>query len=127
MAIDIAVVPVAGRGTRLLPVAKSQPKEMLPVGRKPVVQYVVEELTRCGVGRVLFVTWTARALSCELIHYPVSAARRAGNVRSKRARYFRRRSASLTDDFVARVAAKSARPASESEVDRRQTARTSSS
>jgi UTP--glucose-1-phosphate uridylyltransferase len=54
--IDIAVVPVAGLGTRLLPATKSQPKEMLPVGRKPVVQYVVEELTRVGVKRVLFVT-----------------------------------------------------------------------
>ena len=56
MTIDIAVVPVAGRGTRLLPLTKSQPKEMLPVGRKPVVQYVVEELARCGIGRLLFVT-----------------------------------------------------------------------
>jgi UTP--glucose-1-phosphate uridylyltransferase len=56
MAVDIAVVPVAGRGTRLLPLTKSQPKEMLPVGSKPVVQYVVEELARCGIGRVLFVT-----------------------------------------------------------------------
>ncbi len=56
MPIDMAVVPVAGRGTRLLPLTKSQPKEMLPVGRKPVVQYVVEELARCGLGRLLFVT-----------------------------------------------------------------------
>jgi UTP--glucose-1-phosphate uridylyltransferase len=56
MSIDIAVVPVAGRGTRLLPLTKSQPKEMLPVGRKPVVQYVVEELARCGIGRLLFIT-----------------------------------------------------------------------
>jgi len=56
MAVDLAVVPVAGRGTRLLPLTKSQPKEMLPVGRKPVVQYVVEELARSGVSRLLFVT-----------------------------------------------------------------------
>jgi UTP--glucose-1-phosphate uridylyltransferase len=56
MPIDLAVVPVAGRGTRLLPLTKSQPKEMLPVGRKPVVQYVVEELARSGIGRLLFVT-----------------------------------------------------------------------
>jgi UTP--glucose-1-phosphate uridylyltransferase len=56
MNIDIAVVPVAGLGTRLLPATKSQPKEMLPVGRKPVVQYVAEELTRVGMRRVLFVT-----------------------------------------------------------------------
>jgi UTP--glucose-1-phosphate uridylyltransferase len=56
MPIDIAVVPVAGRGTRLLPATKSQPKEMLPVGRKPVVQYVVEELAKSGIRRLLFVT-----------------------------------------------------------------------
>lgn len=56
MTINLAVVPVAGLGTRLLPATKSQPKEMLPVGRKPVVQYVVEELTRVGVDRMLFVT-----------------------------------------------------------------------
>lgn len=56
MVPNIAVVPVAGLGTRLLPATKSQPKEMLPVGRKPVVQYVVEELTRVGLDRILFVT-----------------------------------------------------------------------
>jgi UTP--glucose-1-phosphate uridylyltransferase len=56
MGINIAVVPVAGLGTRLLPATKSQPKEMLPVGRKPVVQYVVEELTRMGMQRLLFIT-----------------------------------------------------------------------
>lgn len=61
MSIDIAVIPVAGLGTRLLPATKSQPKEMLPVGRKPVVQYVVEELTRVGMTRVVFVTGPGKA------------------------------------------------------------------
>jgi UTP--glucose-1-phosphate uridylyltransferase len=56
MHIDLAIVPVAGLGTRLLPSTKSQPKEMLPVGRKPVVQYVVEELALSGIRRLLFVT-----------------------------------------------------------------------
>src|SRR5688572_32607371 len=56
MPIDLAIVPVAGQGTRMLPATKSQPKEMLPVGRRPVVQYVVEELTRAGMHRLLFVT-----------------------------------------------------------------------
>src|SRR3954452_13666982 len=59
--VDVAVIPVAGLGTRLLPATKSQPKEMLPVGRKPVVQYVVEELTRVGITRVLFVTGPGKA------------------------------------------------------------------
>jgi len=61
MDIDIAVVPVAGLGTRLLPATKSQPKEMLPVGRKPVVQYVIEELTRVGTRQILFVTGPGKA------------------------------------------------------------------
>ncbi len=56
MFVDLAVIPVAGRGTRLLPLTKSQPKEMLPVGGKPVVQHVVEELAASGVRRMLFVT-----------------------------------------------------------------------
>lgn len=60
MSIDIAVVPVAGLGTRLLPATKSQPKEMLPVGRKPVVQYVVEELTQSGIDRLLFITGASK-------------------------------------------------------------------
>jgi len=56
MSVKLAVIPVAGRGTRLIPLTKSLPKEMLPVGRKPVVQYVVEELNRCGLQKLLFIT-----------------------------------------------------------------------
>ncbi len=47
---------MAGLGTRLLPATKSQPKEMLPVARKPIVQYVVEELVSNGVRQILFIT-----------------------------------------------------------------------
>jgi len=56
MTITNAVVPVAGLGTRLLPATKSQPKEMLPVGKRPVVQYVVEELERNDFKRILLIT-----------------------------------------------------------------------
>lgn len=56
MAIRKAVFPVAGMGTRLLPATKSQPKEMLPVGYKPVVQYVVEEMVEQGLNKFLFIT-----------------------------------------------------------------------
>lgn len=56
MPITKAVIPVAGLGTRLLPATKSQPKEMLPIGRKPIVQYVVEELAEAGLDNILFVT-----------------------------------------------------------------------
>jgi len=54
--ITKAIVPAAGLGTRLLPATKSQPEEMLPVGRKPVVQYVVEELQGSGLTQILIIT-----------------------------------------------------------------------
>ncbi len=56
MIVDLAVIPVAGLGTRLWPLTKSQPKEMLPLGRKPVVDYIIEELALCGIRRFLFIT-----------------------------------------------------------------------
>lgn len=56
MDIQKVVIPVAGSGTRLLPATKSQPKEMLPVGRKPVVQYVVEEMVEQGMTKMMFIT-----------------------------------------------------------------------
>jgi len=56
MAIQKVVIPVAGLGSRLLPATKSQPKEMLPVGRKPVVQYVVEEMVEQNLKKILFIT-----------------------------------------------------------------------
>ncbi|CAN5540311.1 hypothetical protein BH20ACT18_BH20ACT18_00230 [soil metagenome] len=51
--IRSAVVPVAGRGTRLLPATRAQPKEMLAVLDKPVIGYVVDELRAAGIDRVL--------------------------------------------------------------------------
>ena len=51
-----AILPVAGFGTRFLPATKSQPKEMLPVVDKPVIQYLVEEAVESGIEEVIFVT-----------------------------------------------------------------------
>jgi len=51
-----AILPVAGFGTRFLPATKSQPKEMLPIVDKPVVQYLVEEAVAAGVEEIIFVT-----------------------------------------------------------------------
>ncbi len=56
MSIRKAVIPAAGWGTRMLPATKSQPKEMLPVGRKPAIQYVVEELESIGIEQILIIT-----------------------------------------------------------------------
>ncbi|WFS61310.1 UTP--glucose-1-phosphate uridylyltransferase GalU [Pseudodesulfovibrio thermohalotolerans] len=56
MEIKKAVIPVAGWGTRSLPATKNVPKEMLPIFRKPIVQYIVEEGIDAGVSDVVFVT-----------------------------------------------------------------------
>lgn len=51
-----AVIPVAGLGTRFLPATKAQPKEMLPLVDKPMIQHVVEEAIRAGIECVVLVT-----------------------------------------------------------------------
>lgn len=56
MPIRKAVLPVAGLGTRFLPATKAQPKEMLPIVDKPLVQYAVEEVSASGIPLVIFVT-----------------------------------------------------------------------
>ena len=54
--ITKAVFPVAGLGTRFLPVTKASPKEMLPVVDKPLIQYAVEEAAAAGVSDMIFIT-----------------------------------------------------------------------
>jgi len=56
MKVRKAILPVAGFGTRFLPATKAQPKEMLPVVDKPVIQYLVEEAVASGIEEIIFVT-----------------------------------------------------------------------
>ena len=56
MSITKAIFPVAGLGTRFLPATKAQPKEMLPVVDKPLIQYAVEEAYNAGIREMIFVT-----------------------------------------------------------------------
>ncbi len=56
MEVKKVVIPVAGWGTRSLPATKNIPKEMLPIFKKPVVQYVVEEAQAAGIDTVVLVT-----------------------------------------------------------------------
>lgn len=51
-----AIIPVGGMGTRFLPASKAQPKEMLSVVDKPVIQYIVEEAVASGIKEIVFVT-----------------------------------------------------------------------
>lgn len=56
MKIRKAVIAVAGFGTRFLPATKAQPKEMLPVIDKPVIQYIVEDAVSAGIETIVFIT-----------------------------------------------------------------------
>jgi len=55
-----AVFPVAGMGTRFLPVTKATPKEMLPIVDKPLIQYAVEEAVEAGITELIFVTSSSK-------------------------------------------------------------------
>jgi len=75
MRVRKAVFPAAGWGTRFLPATKAQPKEMLPLVDKPVIQYAVEEAVAAGIEQVIIVTSTQKRaiedhfdLSFELEH-----------------------------------------------------------
>src|SRR5246127_5502343 len=65
-----AVFPAAGLGTRFLPATKAQPKEMLPVVDKPLIQYGVEEAMQSGVQNIIIVT--GRGKSAIEDHFDVS-------------------------------------------------------
>lgn len=54
--VTTAVFPVAGLGTRFLPITKTGPKEMLPIVDKPLIQYVVQEAVNAGLKQLIFVT-----------------------------------------------------------------------
>ena len=70
MKIRKAVLPAAGLGTRFLPATKAQPKEMLPLVDKPLIQYVIEEAVGAGIQDVILVT--GRGKSAIEDHFDVS-------------------------------------------------------
>lgn len=60
MRITKAIFPVAGLGTRFLPATKANPKEMLPIVDKPLIQYAVEEAVQAGIKELIFVTSSSK-------------------------------------------------------------------
>jgi UTP--glucose-1-phosphate uridylyltransferase len=58
MRVRKAVFPAAGWGTRFLPATKAQPKEMLPLVDKPIIQYAVEEAVAAGIEQIIIITST---------------------------------------------------------------------
>ena len=51
-----AIIPAAGLGTRMLPLTKVVPKELLPLATKPIIQHIVEEISEAGFEEVILVT-----------------------------------------------------------------------
>lgn len=85
MHITKAVIAVAGSGTRFLPATKAQPKEMLPIVDKPIIQYLVEELTDAGIEDIVMVTrWDKKPLED---HFDRSAELEQSLERSGKERY----------------------------------------
>lgn len=71
-----AVIPVAGFGTRFLPATKAQPKEMLPLVDKPIIQYVVEDAVSAGIEDIILVTgWHKRNIE-DHFDYPYELEKR---------------------------------------------------
>ncbi len=60
MKVKKAVIPVAGLGTRMLPMTKAIPKEMLPIVDKPMIQYIVEECAAAGLTDIVLVTHSSK-------------------------------------------------------------------
>lgn len=60
MQVKKAVFPVAGLGSRFLPATKANPKEMLPIVDKPLIQYAVEEAVRAGITHMIFITSSSK-------------------------------------------------------------------
>ncbi len=65
--ITKAIIPVAGWGTRMLPITKSIEKCMLPVGTRPVIDYIVQDVVRAGVKDIYFVVGENRVRRCRVI------------------------------------------------------------
>lgn len=71
-----AIIPAAGYGTRFLPATKAQPKEMLPIVDKPIIQYVVEDAVSAGIEDIVIVTgWSKRNIE-DHFDYPFELEKR---------------------------------------------------
>jgi len=71
-----AVIPAAGLGTRFLPATKAQPKEMLPIVDKPVIQYIVEDAVASGIEEIIIITGQSKRAIEDHFDYPFELAYR---------------------------------------------------
>ena len=68
MKVTKAVLPVAGLGTRFLPVTKAVPKEMLPLADRPCLEYIVAEAVEAGLTELIFVTAAGKGAMVDYFH-----------------------------------------------------------
>ena len=64
-----AVIPAAGLGTRMLPIARAVPKEMLPIVDRPAVSYLVEEAAKSGIKDILIITGRGKGVMEDYFDY----------------------------------------------------------
>src|SRR5215210_1364241 len=72
-----AVIPAAGFGSHMLPITKSIPKEMLPVGRKPMIQHVLEEAILSGIKQVCIIIREGKEVIRDYFCAPYPAERKS--------------------------------------------------
>lgn len=63
--ICTVVIPAAGQGTRLLPLTKATPKELLPIYDKPLLQFALDEAVAVGAERIVIVIHTSKSVICD--------------------------------------------------------------
>ncbi len=97
-----AVIPAAGWGTRFLPATKAQPKEMLPIVDKPIIEYVVEEAVASGIEDIIIVTgWHKRSVE-DHFDYPFELEKRLAEAGKEREIQAVRRIAEMANFFYVR-------------------------
>ncbi len=66
----VAIIPAAGKGTRLLPFTRYLPKEMMPLGDKPIIHYTIEEIQAAGIEKIILITSQGKeSMADYLLHH----------------------------------------------------------
>ncbi|MCL5666361.1 MAG: UTP--glucose-1-phosphate uridylyltransferase [Patescibacteria group bacterium] len=97
-----AIIPAAGYGTRFLPATKAQPKEMLPIVDKPIIQYAVEDAVSAGIEDIIIVTGQAKRSIEDHFDYPFELEKRLEESGKQEALEEIRRIANLANFYFVR-------------------------
>ena len=67
--IKQAIIPLAGLGTRLLPLTSVFAKELLPINGKPGIEYILDECIEAGIKEIIFIISIKKLMICKIYHY----------------------------------------------------------